>query len=88
MAIFPVALDTSLFPNPANQQRLFPNVNQMWVDRQSIQSGVGRVSTYQNDNHEVILSHSHERRISRRANIQKHNALDNWTNGLMGRSRR
>ena len=88
MAIFPVAPDNSLFPLPANQQKLFPTVNQMRVDRQGIQSGMNRIPTQQNDNHEVLLSHSQRSHASRHEQMQQANALDNWTNGLMGRSRR
>jgi hypothetical protein len=86
MSLFPVAPDNSLFPVP-NREMLHPvpkigNVTQM-RPVESLSSTYNR-----SDIHGVILSHSQKSHARRHERMQQANALDNWTNDLMGRNRR
>ena len=88
MSLFPVAPDNSLFPVPSQQQRIYPTVNQLRADRQPVQSNVSRMISPPNDNHEVLLGHHQRSHRRRHEQMQRANALNTWTDELMGRSRR
>jgi hypothetical protein len=89
MSIFPVAPDNSAFPVPS-QNMLHPipkSGSAMQI--QPIESMPSLAKNYsRNDTHGILLSHPQSGRTRKRANMQQHNTLDNWTNDLMGRSRR